>query len=154
MYTSGMDEPPQTPIANPAPANGKKKPRGKPFTGKDDPRSVHNPARASATAQDVSEGPSVDGTTLFAPADLYGAMGRVLNGIKGRKKSPAESACQQWLDTKPVTFMERFEAMTADRMTGSGNQVEDRHEKPSADVGSERCRELIDKLLTEWEDRS
>jgi hypothetical protein len=135
-----MDHPSQTPPHNdrdgtaaPGGADrGTKKPRGRPFTGRDDPRN-------RVPAVPVAKPPAVP----FEPGvTLYRDMVHAYTRPRAEDVTQGQKACRQWKQKDLRAFM----AKLAD-LEKTQKPPEPPTEEYLQDAGSDRVESLIDELL-------
>lgn len=121
-------EEPQTLPQEQGEANAKKKPRGRPFTGKDDPRN-----RKAAVALVPGDG------------SLYEDMLYVRTHRRSEDKTEGHRDCRNWKTKDLKGFMAKFAELEKQNTSLAGRDGGQGHEAP--DEGSERVEELIQKIL-------
>lgn len=138
-----MPESEQTEPAKPERDPRKKKPRGRAFTGADDPRR-YVAGKAPSLPQDAS---GCDEATLLPDTpiqDLYEAIRRVGSGLKA--VTPLEKLCWAGRRKNPERFLDRYYELERERRRVEvGREIAE--EESIEDASSDRVEELIQRLL-------
>jgi hypothetical protein len=130
---------------------GMKKPRGRPFTGPDDPRNRQNIEAAWAAAGDVS------GLALVGPVEpgtqLYRDMLHVYSRPKGQDRTQGHRDCRRWKDRDLKGFMAKLADLEKAQIGAKPAAPPGEPEGPGTaeDPGTDRALALIDRLLSEGE---
>jgi hypothetical protein len=124
----------------------KRKPRGKPMTGLDDPRHSDNVLLARSPPVEYEAG---------VPA-LLSEMIFVTRNVRGSGESAGVTACRSWLRSDVKGFMATRAKMEQQILevraleAGSGKVEADVGEVLKEDVGTDVCVALCEKLMGEW----
>jgi hypothetical protein len=122
-----------------------KKPRGRPFTGANDPRNGHlvQAARAAAAAQEEPAGQK--------DVSLYETMRHVFNKPKEADRTQPQRECRAWLKDDRKGFLSKMadlEKAALARAEPQGKSFPG-NDLPAEDPGTDRALELIERLLNE-----
>jgi hypothetical protein len=129
----------------------KKKPRGKPFTGKDDPRNRQN----VVLAQEAKPGAPPGANDTPDPFDegvlVYADMRHVYTRPKGEDRTPAQKNCRRWLEEDPKAFLAKLADLERAVLSREGKEggQERGPDGLLRDAGAERVEELCLSLLEE-----
>ncbi|HEY2787423.1 MAG TPA: hypothetical protein VGJ05_20880 [Fimbriiglobus sp.] len=117
----------------------KNRPRGRPFTGPDDPRNRTN-REAATLAGTVPDPVPVEGEGLLA------AMRHVIANDKVHDRTPEQKLARMLLKDQ-TKFFDRFMALEKADLAARAVAATNACEAEEVDVGAERCERLLDNLL-------
>ncbi len=126
--------------------DGPLKPRGKPFTGRDDPRNSQNMQALLRDAPPLGNAAEVQLVPGEFEWTLYDGMRHVLSRPKGEDRTEVQRDCRRWKEQNISAFMGKYadlEQAFAKRMAGGVDEEE-------VDEGEERCLALLDEALATW----
>jgi hypothetical protein len=129
----------QTGQPNGSEGPSRKKPRGKPFAGKDDPRLRQNLEAARAAA-----GPAQEEAPGSEDVSLYEAMRHVFTRPKEADLLAPQRECRAWLKADRKGFMAKLADLEKALAKGQGAATAP---EGTVDEGAERVRALLDEQI-------
>jgi hypothetical protein len=123
-----------------------KKPRGRPFTGKDDPRLRQNLEAARAAA-----GPAQEEAPGGEDVSLYEAMRHVFTQPKEADRTQPQRECRAWLKADRKNFMAKLADLEKAALAKGQSVAAPGGAVAGKDEGSERVGALLDEQIAAHE---
>jgi hypothetical protein len=145
MVGMNTPQPTEQPTGQPNGNEGraKKKPGGRPFTGKDDPRRWQNWEAARAAAGPVpEESPGAEDVSLYA------TMRAVFNQPPSADRGQPQRECRAWLKADRKGFLSKLADLEKAALA-KGQSATAPGDGAERDLGSERVLELLGE---EWDE--